>query len=80
MSDYGVYPSDVSDEQWAFVASYLCLVKEDSPQRKHPVRAGFNALRKDGARRGALEAFAHQPAALADCPPAEPALAAGGGV
>ncbi|HEV7278972.1 MAG TPA: IS5/IS1182 family transposase, partial [Pirellulaceae bacterium] len=24
------YPSDVSDEEWAFVAPYLALVREDS--------------------------------------------------
>jgi hypothetical protein len=25
------YPSDVSDEEWAFVAPYLALVREDAP-------------------------------------------------
>jgi transposase len=39
------YPSDVSDEEWAFVAPYLCLMKDDAPQREHPLRAVFNALR-----------------------------------
>jgi transposase len=39
------YPSDVSDEEWAFVASYLCLLRPDAPQREHPVREVFNALR-----------------------------------
>jgi hypothetical protein len=24
------YPSDVSDEEWAFVAPYLALVREDA--------------------------------------------------
>ena len=41
----GVYPTDVSDEEWAFVALYLCLMKEDAPQRQHALRAVFNALR-----------------------------------
>ena len=27
-----VYPSDVSDEEWAFVASYLTLIREDAGQ------------------------------------------------
>src|SRR5271154_3555923 len=39
------YPSDVSDEEWAFVAPYLALCKEDSEQRDHPLRAVFNGLR-----------------------------------
>lgn len=38
------YPSDVSDEEWAFVAPYLALVHEDSPQRTHDLREVFNAL------------------------------------
>lgn len=29
------YPSDVSDEEWAFVAPYLALVREDAPQRTY---------------------------------------------
>ena len=32
------YPSDVSDEEWAFVAPYLTLMAEDAPQRQHPMR------------------------------------------
>jgi transposase len=39
------YPSDVSDEEWAFVAPYLALVREDSPQRTHDLREVFNAVR-----------------------------------
>jgi transposase len=39
------YPSDVSDEEWAFVAPYLALVREDAPQRTHNLREVFNALR-----------------------------------
>jgi len=39
------YPSDVSDEEWAFVAPYLTLMKEDAPQREHPLREVFNGLR-----------------------------------
>jgi transposase len=39
------YLSDVSDEEWAFVAPYLALMKEDAPQREHPLREVFNGLR-----------------------------------
>jgi transposase len=39
------YPSDVSDEEWAFVAPYLTLMKEDAPQRDHSLREVFNGLR-----------------------------------
>src|ERR671921_993147 len=39
------YPSDVSDEEWAFVAPYLTLVREDAPQRNHDLREVFNGLR-----------------------------------
>ena len=39
------YPSDVSDEEWAFVAPYLALCREDSEQREYSLRAVFNGLR-----------------------------------
>jgi transposase len=39
------YPSDVSEEEWAFVAPYLALVREDAPQRTHELREVFNGLR-----------------------------------
>ena len=39
------YPSDVSDEEWGFVAPYLALIREDSPQRAHDLREVFDALR-----------------------------------
>lgn len=39
------YPSDVTDDEWAFVAPYLTLMKEDAPQREHDLRAVFNGLR-----------------------------------
>ena len=39
------YPSDVSDEEWAFVAPYLALCREDAPQRVHDLREVFNAAR-----------------------------------
>jgi transposase len=39
------YPSDVGDEEWAFVAPYLTLMREDAPQRAYPLREVFNGLR-----------------------------------
>ena len=39
------YPTDVSDEEWAFAAPYLSLMREDAPQREYPLREVFNALR-----------------------------------
>ena len=39
------YDSDVSDEEWAFVAPYLTLMREDAPQREYDLRALFNGLR-----------------------------------
>ena len=38
-------PSDVGDEEWAFCAPYLCLIREDAPQRTHDLREVFNGLR-----------------------------------
>src|SRR3954466_5690182 len=39
------YPSDVSDDEWAFVAPYLTLMTEDAPQRVYDLREVFNGLR-----------------------------------
>jgi transposase len=39
------YPSDVTDEEWEFVAPYLALIAEAAPQRRHPLREVFNGLR-----------------------------------
>lgn len=39
------YPSDVTDDEWAFVAPYLCLMREDAPQREHDPRDVFDGLR-----------------------------------
>ena len=45
MSERNPYPSDVSDDEWAFVAPYLTLMTEDAPQRDYPLRDVFNGLR-----------------------------------
>jgi len=39
------YPSDVADEEWAFLAPYLTLMRDDAPQRQHLLRELFNGLR-----------------------------------
>ncbi len=40
-----VYPSDVSDDEWAFAAPYLTLMTEAAPQREYSLREVFNGLR-----------------------------------
>lgn len=39
------YPSDVSDDEWAFIAPYLTLMSEAAPQREYDLREIFNGLR-----------------------------------
>ena len=39
------YPSDISEEEWHFVAPYLTLMDVHAPQRRHDLREVFNALR-----------------------------------
>jgi transposase len=39
------YPTDVTDDEWAFLAPYLTLMDQDAPQRRHSLREVFNALR-----------------------------------
>src|SRR5258708_8787178 len=39
------YPSDVSDDEWAFVVAYLSLMREEAPQRQYSLREVFNGLR-----------------------------------
>ena len=39
------YPTDCSDDEWAFAAPYLALVREDAPQRRHDLRHMFDAVR-----------------------------------
>lgn len=43
--DRDLYPSDVSDDEWAFVAPYLTLMSEAAPQREYSLREVFNGLR-----------------------------------
>src|SRR5438876_11354225 len=71
------YPSDVSDDEWAFVAPYLTLMTETAPPRHHELRefVQWPALRGQDRRTLALDA--QRSAALGSGLPAEPALAAG---
>jgi transposase len=39
------YPSDVTDDEWAFIAPYLTLMREDAPQRDYVLREVFNGVR-----------------------------------
>ncbi len=39
------YASDVSDDEWAFVAPYLTLMTQEAPRREHSLREIFNGLR-----------------------------------
>ena len=39
------YPTDVSNEEWAFVAPYLILLPEDAGQRTYSLREVLNSLR-----------------------------------
>jgi transposase len=39
------YDSDVTDDEWAFAAPYLTLMREDASQREYELREVFNGLR-----------------------------------
>jgi len=45
MPNRKAYSSDVTDEEWDFGVTYLCLMKDDAPQRSYPLREVLNALR-----------------------------------
>jgi transposase len=39
------YPSDISDDEWAYVAPYLTLMTKEAPQRVYSLREVFNGGR-----------------------------------
>jgi transposase len=39
------YPTDTNEEEWAFAAPYLTLLPEEAGQRRHELRAVYDALR-----------------------------------
>src|SRR3984893_2194617 len=45
MNTRNPYPSDVSDEEWTFVAPYLTLLPADAGQRHYELRDVYNGLR-----------------------------------
>lgn len=45
MADRKSYPTDVSDEEWSFVAPSLILFPLDAGQRRHDLREVLSALR-----------------------------------
>ena len=45
MTTRNPYPSDVSNDEWAFVAPYLTLLPEDAAQRQYSLREVYNGLR-----------------------------------
>jgi transposase len=68
------YPSDVTDDEWAFVAPYLTLMREDAPQRQHDLREVFNGLAVDRADRFALAVYGQRSAAVGSGLPARTAM------
>jgi len=39
------YPSDLADEEWAFVAPFLALMQEDAAQQDYDLKEVFNGVR-----------------------------------
>jgi transposase len=72
------YPSDVSDEEWAVAVPSLTLLSPTALQRKHDLRAVFNAVRSRGADRRAVALAAQRLPAVAGGVSAAAPLAGGG--
>lgn len=68
------YPSDVSDEEWAFVAPYLTLTTEEAPQRDHSLSEVLNGLRWIIRAGAPWRMMPKRHAALVHRLPANPAL------
>ena len=53
-----LYPSDVSNDEWALVAPYLTLLPESAGQRSYPLREGLQraALQCEDRRTMAMDA------------------------
>jgi hypothetical protein len=76
-ANYKPYPSDVSDEEWSFVAPYLTLNRLDGENRKHDLR-GVQRTALAGAQRRPLAHDAARIPAMAGGISADAALAGGG--
>jgi transposase len=48
------YPTDVTDDEWAFLALSLTLTTPDAPHRQHDRREVFSSTTCAGSRAGAL--------------------------
>jgi transposase len=72
------YPSDVSDQEWAFVAPYLALVPEDAPQRNHDLREVQKRVALGGEDRLSVALHATRLAAVGSCLSADKKMARGG--
>ena len=72
------YPSDVSDDEWAFVALYLTLMKEDAPQREYALRKVFNGLRYIARTGMQWRMMPNDLPAVAHCVSTDATVAAGG--
>ena len=70
-------PSDVPDDEWAFIARCLTLMTEGAPQRVYDLREVFNGFALHGKSRCSLAHDAQRPAYLACGLPADPSLAWG---
>jgi transposase len=81
MPTISAYPSDVSDEEWAVALPYVTLLSPTALQRKHDLRAVFNAVRYlacPGVPWRALALFAQRLSAVAGDVAATAPLAGGG--
>jgi len=68
------YRSDVTDEEWAFCAPYLTLMKEEAPQREHSLRRVFHALRYMVRAGCPWHLIPKRFSAVVDCLPADAAV------
>ena len=60
-----VYPTDVGDAEWEFVAPYLTLLREDAAQRVHAPARRVRCVALDGQSRLSVAAPAGRLSALA---------------
>lgn len=73
-----MYPTDVSDEEWEFVVSYLTVLREDFPQRVYALHEVFDAVYWRSQSRLSVADAARQFLALASRRAASQTLDAGG--
>jgi transposase len=74
------YPSDVYDGEWAFVAPYLALVREDAPSASTTCARSSTDCEVDRTHRLCVEIHAPRPASVGDALPTDAAVAREAGV